>query len=76
LHPGAGRPLPGNNHHADPCSARHGHRWWEIDNTWLTIRVLARLGLATDVVAPNAHLAGRPKGGRRTTRGSTGARPS
>ena len=30
-----------NNHHADPRSARHGHRWWEIDNTWLTIRFLA-----------------------------------
>jgi len=45
-----------NNHHADPRSARHGHRWWELDNTWLTIRMLARLGLATDVVAPSAHL--------------------
>ena len=44
-----------NNHHADPRSARHGHRWWEIDNTWLTIRFLAWLGLATDVVAPRAH---------------------
>ena len=20
-----------NNHHADPRSARHGHRWWEFD---------------------------------------------
>ena len=30
-----------NNHHADPRSARHGHRWWEMDNTWLTIRFLA-----------------------------------
>jgi stearoyl-CoA desaturase (delta-9 desaturase) len=20
-----------NNHHADPCSARQGHKWWEID---------------------------------------------
>jgi len=61
-----------NNHHADPRSARHGHRWWEIDNTWLTIRVLAWFGLASDVVAPNAHLAGRSKGGRLKTRGSTG----
>jgi stearoyl-CoA desaturase (delta-9 desaturase) len=41
-----------NNHHADPRSARHGHRWWEIDNTYLTIRVLAWLGLASDVVVP------------------------
>jgi fatty-acid desaturase len=41
-----------NNHHADPRSARHGHRWWEIDNTYLTIRFLAWLSLATDVVTP------------------------
>jgi len=61
-----------NNHHADPRSARHGHRWWEIDNTWLTIRALAWLGLATDVVVPSAHLAGRPAGSRLTTRGVTG----
>ena len=61
-----------NNHHADPRSARHGHRLWEIDNTWLTIRFLAWLGLATDVVVPNAHLAGRPKGSRLVTRGTTG----
>lgn len=61
-----------NNHHADPRSARHGHRWWEIDNTWLTIRFLAWLGLATDVVVPNARLAGRPPGSRLTTRGTSG----
>jgi fatty-acid desaturase len=61
-----------NNHHADPRSARHGHRRWEIDNTWLTIRFLAWLGLATDVVAPNTRLAGRPPGSRLTTRETTG----
>ena len=61
-----------NNHHADPRSARHGHRWWEIDNTWLTIRFLEWIGLATDVVAPNAHLKGRPAGRRLITRGSNG----
>jgi stearoyl-CoA desaturase (delta-9 desaturase) len=41
-----------NNHHADPRSARHGHQWWEIDTTWLVIRLLARLGLFTDVALP------------------------
>jgi len=46
-----------NNHHADPRSARHGHRWWEIDNTYLTIRFLMWLGLASDVVTPTV----RPK---------------
>src|SRR5471030_2178989 len=44
-----------NNHHADPRSARHGHRWWEIDNTYLTIRCMVWLGLATDVVTPRAY---------------------
>jgi fatty-acid desaturase len=61
-----------NNHHADPRSARHGHRWWEMDNTWLTIRFLAWMGLASDVIAPSAHLARQPEGSKLTTRGSTG----
>jgi stearoyl-CoA desaturase (delta-9 desaturase) len=41
-----------NNHHAFPRSARHGHQWWELDVTWLTVRLLARLGLARNVVLP------------------------
>jgi stearoyl-CoA desaturase (delta-9 desaturase) len=45
-----------NNHHADQRSARHGHRWWELDITWLTVRLLNRLGLAHDVVHPNPKL--------------------
>jgi stearoyl-CoA desaturase (delta-9 desaturase) len=39
-----------NNHHAWPRMARYGHRWWEVDVTYLTIRLLERLGLAWDVV--------------------------
>jgi stearoyl-CoA desaturase (delta-9 desaturase) len=39
-----------NNHHAQPRAAAHGHRWWEVDVTYLTIRLLALLGLAWDVV--------------------------
>ena len=42
-----------NNHHADPRSARHGLRWWELDLTWLTIRLLAWLGLARRVIGPS-----------------------
>jgi sn-1 stearoyl-lipid 9-desaturase len=38
-----------NNHHAFQRSARHGHAWWEIDMTWMAIRTLMALGLATDV---------------------------
>jgi fatty-acid desaturase len=41
-----------NNHHADPRSARFGRRWWELDATWLTIRLLSALGLARKVVTP------------------------
>ncbi len=41
-----------NNHHADPRSARHGHKTWEIDVTWMTIRLLEGLGLATSVIRP------------------------
>ncbi|MEH2480693.1 fatty-acid desaturase [Nitrobacteraceae bacterium AZCC 2146] len=41
-----------NNHHADQRSARHGHRWWEFDTTYLTIRLLEKLGLASDIVTP------------------------
>ena len=57
-----------NNHHADPRSAKHGHRWWEFDSTYLTIRALERLGLVWDVVRPNPHLAARCRDGRLTTR--------
>ena len=41
-----------NNHHADQRSARHGHRWWEFDTTYLTIRLFEKLGLVWDVVQP------------------------
>jgi stearoyl-CoA desaturase (delta-9 desaturase) len=41
-----------NNHHAQPRAARHGHRWWELDVTWLTIRLLRGVGLVWDVVEP------------------------
>lgn len=38
-----------NNHHADPRSARHGHRLFELDLTYLTIRLLSLLGLASHI---------------------------
>jgi stearoyl-CoA desaturase (delta-9 desaturase) len=38
-----------NNHHAYQYSARHGLQWWEIDITWMIIRFLQILGLATNV---------------------------
>jgi stearoyl-CoA desaturase (delta-9 desaturase) len=42
-----------NNHHAFPASARHGLRWWEIDGSYLVIRALALLGLASEVRVPS-----------------------
>jgi fatty-acid desaturase len=62
-----------NNHHADPRSARHGHRWWEIDVTFMAVRLLMRLGLARDVVLPKLDLAEPTRGRRLTTRHGTGA---
>jgi stearoyl-CoA desaturase (delta-9 desaturase) len=41
-----------NNHHYHPRSAAHGHRWWELDVTWMTILFLEQVGLAKDVVRP------------------------
>jgi stearoyl-CoA desaturase (delta-9 desaturase) len=59
-----------NNHHADPRSARHGHKWWEFDTTYLTIRLFEMVGLAKDVVGPNQHIIARASV---TTRGGADA---
>jgi stearoyl-CoA desaturase (delta-9 desaturase) len=41
-----------NNHHADQRSASHGHKWYELDISYLTIAVLEKLGLAWKVMKP------------------------
>ena len=41
-----------NNHHSEPRSAAHGHRWWELDVSYLSIRALELVGLASEVVKP------------------------
>ena len=46
-----------NNHHADPRSARHGHRWFEFDLAYRIIRLLEIVGLAREVAQPNARIA-------------------
>lgn len=43
-----------NNHHADPRSAQHGHRWWEFDMTYLTLATLEKIGLVKNLVRPNS----------------------
>ena len=41
-----------NNHHKYPNSARHGLQWWQVDVTWILIRVLQFLRLASDPNLP------------------------
>ena len=41
-----------NNHHYDPASASNQHRWWEFDVTYYGIKLLEKLGLAKNVIAP------------------------
>jgi fatty-acid desaturase len=47
-----------NNHHANPTSARHGLAWYELDMSWLMIRLLQFLGIAKAVKV--ADLEARP----------------
>ena len=49
-----------NNHHAYLHSAAHGLRWWEVDPTYLHIRLLAMLKLATRVRLPQGSPAKLP----------------
>jgi len=38
-----------NNHHAHPTSARHGLAWYELDVTWIELKIFEALGLVWDV---------------------------
>jgi len=48
-----------NNHHAFPASARHGLRWYELDATWITIKVMKALNLAHDIKLPTPGMIAR-----------------
>lgn len=39
-----------NNHHAFQRVARHGHRWWELDVTYMVVAIMERTGLAWNIV--------------------------
>jgi stearoyl-CoA desaturase (delta-9 desaturase) len=41
-----------NNHHKFGYSARHGLEWWQLDMTWLTLRVMEIVGLVRDLRLP------------------------
>ena len=45
-----------NNHHAFPFSARHGLRWFEFDPSWMTIKLLRMLRIATNVKLPTIEM--------------------
>jgi stearoyl-CoA desaturase (delta-9 desaturase) len=38
-----------NNHHRYPAAARQGFYWWEIDVSWYGLRLLAALGIVSDL---------------------------
>jgi stearoyl-CoA desaturase (delta-9 desaturase) len=44
-----------NNHHASPRTCSQGHRWWEIDLTFVAVWLMQLVGLAWDVI-PVRHL--------------------
>ena len=41
-----------NNHHAFQTSARHGLDWWEIDPTWMVIKLLSFVGVTYNIKLP------------------------
>lgn len=45
-----------SNHHAYGDVAPAGYRWWEFDLTYMVIRLLVFLGLASDIKLPPAHV--------------------
>ena len=50
-----------NNHHAFPNSARHGLEWWQLDVSYLVIRLLALLGLAWNLKLPAQEMVERKR---------------
>jgi stearoyl-CoA desaturase (delta-9 desaturase) len=41
-----------NNHHFVQTSARHGLRWWELDMTYIAIRMMRLCGIAYNIRLP------------------------
>ncbi len=51
-----------NNHHRWPVSARQGFRWWELDMTYLVLRVLETIGVVSDVRRPPEKILAEARG--------------
>jgi fatty-acid desaturase len=54
-----------NNHHAFPFSARHGLKWFEIDCTWWTIKLMRTLRLVDKVRVPTIEMRERLAGAQK-----------
>lgn len=59
-----------NNHHKYPYAARHGILWWEIDVIYLTLRLLAAVGLVRELKQPRVDAGGSAE--EPTDRGDAG----
>jgi len=57
-----------NNHHHCQSSCRQGIYWWEIDITYLTLLVLAKLGLVWDLRPVPARVYAQAAGAPRPSR--------
>ena len=49
-HGGGRRATGGELQQADARAARNGHAWYELDVTYAIIRLMGKLGLASDIV--------------------------
>ncbi len=59
-----------NNHHFYASTANQGWFWWEVDASYLALRLLARVGLVGDLRTPPPHVKYahlRPRSGRAET---------
>ncbi|MEW6277426.1 MAG: fatty acid desaturase [Candidatus Eremiobacterota bacterium] len=57
-----------NNHHAYPASARHGLRFWEVDVSYMAIKLFERMGLVWDIkLAPEKAFRANPGDGAQPT---------
>jgi stearoyl-CoA desaturase (delta-9 desaturase) len=41
-----------NNHHEDQAACTVQHRWWELDISYYEVKLLEKLGLASDIIIP------------------------
>lgn len=60
-----------NNHHAEPTSAAHGRRWYEIDLTYGIILLLEKIGLVWGVVRPKKPLPDKSSSRAHTAQGES-----